>query len=82
MSGQEVRASGYYWVRVSSEFNWEIAWFESEFKEWLLMSGGIWQDNEISEIDENRIMRDAERLAIYLEAKKTDKLNDQESKCS
>ena len=37
---------------------------------------------DFKEIDENRIMRDAERLAIYLEAKKTDKLNDQESKCS
>lgn len=80
MSGQEIRASGYYWVRRDG-CEWAIAEFDDVKERWW-MDGLFWRDSDMTSIDENRIMRDAERLAIYLEAKKTDKLNDQESKCS
>ena len=66
------RESGYYWTKALKESQWEVAWYDSDEKGWSVMwSWGIKQDNDLFEIDENRIMRDAERLERYLESKKT-----------
>jgi hypothetical protein len=70
MSGQNIRAKGFYWVKDDEDWyiaEWDRAWW---------VNGMSFKDEDFKEIDENRIMRDAERLAIYLEAKKIDKLNE------
>ena len=54
-----MREEGYYWVKISDDFDWEAAYYDSKYKEWVLVKSQylISNDEELQEIDEKRIVR-------------------------
>ena len=56
------RESGYYWIRLSERIprdtvpEWEVAYYDDEG--WYsIWDGGTYNDDEVKEIDERRIIR-------------------------
>ena len=59
-----MRDNGYYWIKLNSdkhdpmtENGWEVAYFENTTGWYSIWDGGEYQDDEVEEIDENRLIK-------------------------
>lgn len=53
------RESGYYWVRILKDSNWEIAEYDKHYKQFFVINSVFeYKDSNFDEIDERRIVRE------------------------
>ena len=60
-----MRVNGYYWIRLNSNINinnpntelgWEVAYFSQGDGWYSIWEGGSYEDDEITEINEKRLL--------------------------